>query len=86
MIFKQRPGVLIPTAAIFSVAEENFVYVVETVKVMGEKSRLIARQRRIQLGNIKGNNYQVLGGLQPGERIVVSGLLNLRDGDRIIPR
>ena len=86
LIFKQRPGVLIPTTAIFRVAEENFVYVVDTMKVTGEKSQLIARQRRIQLGNIKGNNYQVLGGLQPGERIVVSGLLNLRDGDRIIPR
>lgn len=86
LVFKQRPGVLIPTTAIFRVAEENFVYVVDTMKVTGEKSQLIARQRRIQLGNIKGNNYQVLGGLQPGERIVVSGLLNLRDGDRIIPR
>ena len=86
LIFKQRPGVLIPNAAIFRVAEENFVYVVDTMKVTGEKSQLIARQRRIQLGNMKGNNYQVLGGLQPGEKIVVSGLLNLRDGDRIIPR
>ncbi len=86
LIFKQRPGVLIPTAAIFRVAEEDFVYVADRMKVIGEKSQLIARQRRIKLGNIKGNNYQVLGGLQPGERIVVSGLLNLRDGDRIIPR
>ncbi|MDJ0798150.1 MAG: efflux RND transporter periplasmic adaptor subunit [Calothrix sp. MO_167.B12] len=85
LIFNQRPGVLIPTAAIFRVAEENFVYVAETIKFTQEHSQLIARQRRIKLGNIKGNTYQVLGGLQPGERIVISGLLNLRDGDRISP-
>jgi RND family efflux transporter MFP subunit len=86
LIFKQRPGVLIPTAAIFRVAEDDFVYVVETMRITHGKSQLIARQRRIQLGNIKGSTYQVLGGLQSGERIVVSGLLNLRDGDKITPQ
>ncbi|NRB08721.1 MAG: efflux RND transporter periplasmic adaptor subunit [Richelia sp.] len=86
VIFKQRPGVLVPTAAIFRVANDNFVYVVETRRNISQKSKLIASQRRVKLGNIKGNYYQILGGLQAGERIVVSGLLNLRDGDRIIPR
>ncbi|MDJ0615819.1 MAG: efflux RND transporter periplasmic adaptor subunit [Calothrix sp. MO_192.B10] len=85
LIFNRRPGALIPRAAIFRVAEESFVYVAETIKLTQNNSQLIARQRRIKLGNIRGNTYQVLGGLQPGERIVVSGLLNLRDGDRISP-
>ena len=39
----------------------------------------------MQLGNIQGNNYQVIEGLKPGERIVVSGLLSLRDGVPILP-
>jgi multidrug efflux pump subunit AcrA (membrane-fusion protein) len=38
------------------------------------------------LGEIKGNNYQVIEGLKPGEKIIVSGLLNLTDGAPIIPQ
>lgn len=85
LIFKQRPGVLIPTAAIFRVAEDDFVYVVETKRNTSQQYQLVARQRRVQLGNIRGDLYQVLGGLQAGEQIATSGLLNLRDGDYIIP-
>ncbi|NMF62654.1 efflux RND transporter periplasmic adaptor subunit [Brasilonema octagenarum] len=47
--------------------------------------QLLARQKRVKLGNITGNNYQVLQGLEPGDRIIVSGLLNLRDGVPVIP-
>jgi multidrug efflux pump subunit AcrA (membrane-fusion protein) len=45
----------------------------------------IARQKRVQLGSIQGNSYQVLEGLEAGEQIVVSGLLNLSDGVPIMP-
>ncbi|MEM9927103.1 MAG: efflux transporter periplasmic adaptor subunit, partial [Cyanobacteria bacterium P01_D01_bin.50] len=45
----------------------------------------IAKQRRVKLGNIRGNNYQVIEGLRGGERIIVSGILNLRDGASIMP-
>jgi multidrug efflux pump subunit AcrA (membrane-fusion protein) len=34
----------------------------------------------VKLGTIEGNNYQVIEGLQPGEKIVVAGILNLTDG------
>jgi multidrug efflux pump subunit AcrA (membrane-fusion protein) len=37
------------------------------------------------LGEIQGDNYQVLQGLQPGEKVVVSYLLSLSDGATIIP-
>jgi multidrug efflux pump subunit AcrA (membrane-fusion protein) len=52
----------------------------------GQPPALIARQRQVTLGNIQGNNYQVLEGLKPGEQIVVSGVLNLSDGVPIIPQ
>jgi multidrug efflux pump subunit AcrA (membrane-fusion protein) len=81
------------------VAGETFVYVTAQAPSQppqGEKrekpqaaqqgaSQLVARQKRVKLGKIKGNNYQVLEGLQPGDKIIVSGLLNLRDGVPIIP-
>lgn len=96
VIWSQRPGVLIPTTAVTRVAGETFIYVTVQAPLkssQGEKlqaeqqgaSQLVARQKRVKLGNIKGNNYQVLEGLQPGEKIIISGLLNLRDGVPIVP-
>ncbi len=86
VIWNQRVGVLIPTTAVAPVAGENFVYVMQTKQSPDGKSQLVARQKRVKLGNIKGNSYQVLEGLQPGEKIIVSGLLNLRDGAPINPQ
>ena len=81
VIWNTRPGILIPTTAISRVAGQNFVFVAE-----GQApSKLIARQKPVKLGEIQGNKYRVLEGLKPGEKIVVSGLLNLADGAPIIP-
>lgn len=49
------------------------------------QTKLVARQKAVKLGSIQGNNYQVIEGLKPGEQIVVSGLLNLKDGAPITP-
>ncbi len=80
-IWNRSPGVSIPTTAVVPVAGEKFVFVAQS---QGQ-SKLIARQKPVKLGEIRGNNYQVIQGLQPGETIVVSGILNLSDGAPIIP-
>lgn len=85
VIWSQRSGVLIPTTAVSRVAGETFAYVTQTEKSPQGVSQLVARQKRVKLGGITGNNYQVLEGLQPDEKIIVSGLLNLRDGVPIVP-
>lgn len=46
---------------------------------------LIAQHRSITLGKIQGNHYQVLDGIEPGESIVVSGVLALSNGMAIAP-
>ncbi len=81
VIWNSRPGILIPTTAISRVAGENFVFVAQEQG----PSKLIARQKPVKLGEIQGNKYRVLEGLKQGEKIVVSGLLNLTDGAPIIP-
>ncbi|QLE54632.1 efflux RND transporter periplasmic adaptor subunit [Nostoc sp. TCL26-01] len=85
VIWNQRTGVLIPTTAVNRIAGETFVYVTETAKSPQGNSQIVARQKRVQLGDIRGNNYQIISGLQPKETIVTSGLLNLRDGVPIVP-
>jgi multidrug efflux pump subunit AcrA (membrane-fusion protein) len=67
-------------------AGETFVYVAQTKAQSPQgQPQLIARQKSVKLGEIKGNNYQVIEGIKPGEKIVVSGILNLKDGAPIIP-
>ncbi|NWF59071.1 MAG: efflux RND transporter periplasmic adaptor subunit [Fischerella sp.] len=85
VIFSQRSGAIIPTTAVARVAGQNFVYVEQMQQSPQGKPQLVAKQKRVKLGNIKGNDYQVLEGLQPGEKIIVSGLLNLKDGVPINP-
>jgi RND family efflux transporter MFP subunit len=84
VIWSQRPGVLIPAAAVSRLAGETFVFVAQTGDTQQNAGKLIARQKPVKLGNIKGNNYQVIEGLAPGERIITSGILNLRDGIPIV--
>jgi hypothetical protein len=59
---------------------QNFVYVAQT---QGQ-SQLIARQKSVKLGFLQGNNYQVIEGLQPGEKLIVSNIANLSNGAAII--
>ncbi|PAX52301.1 efflux RND transporter periplasmic adaptor subunit [Brunnivagina elsteri] len=84
LIWKQRPGVSVPATAISRVGGQTFVYVAET-QTSGVSSQLVAKHKPIKLGHIKGSNYQVLEGLKPGEQIITSGLINLREGDRVLP-
>jgi multidrug efflux pump subunit AcrA (membrane-fusion protein) len=41
---------------------------------------LVARLKPVTLGELQGNDYQVLEGLSAGDTVITSGLLNLRDG------
>ncbi len=76
LIWQQMPGLLIPTAAVSRMAGQNFVFVAETDE---QSKALVARQKPVKLGKIQGNSYQVLQGLKPGEKLVVSGIQNLSD-------
>lgn len=83
VIWKKSPGVSIPTTSVSRIGGQNFVYVADA---QGQgQSKLVAKQKPVKLGDIKGNNYQVLEGLKPGDKLVVSGILNLSDGAPIIP-
>jgi RND family efflux transporter MFP subunit len=85
VVWNQRSGVLIPTTAVARIAGETYVYVAKKQTTPQGIDQLVAQQRRVRVGDIKRNNYPVIEGLQPEDEIVVSGLLNLRDGVPIVP-
>ncbi|HEY9667902.1 MAG TPA: efflux RND transporter periplasmic adaptor subunit, partial [Coleofasciculaceae cyanobacterium] len=80
LLWGKRTGILIPTTAVSREKGQAIVYVTQ----QGE-SQLVARRKPVKLGNIQGNHYQVIEGLQPGEKLIVSNILNLSDGTAIIP-
>lgn len=84
VIWSQRQGALVPGTAVSRVGKETFVYTAEPSS--NTSSGYIVKQRRVKLGNATGNSYQVLEGLQPNQKIITSGLLNIRDGDPILPQ
>lgn len=79
VIWSEKPGVLVPSTAISRIAGQNFVFVAEETQQNGETS-LVAKQKVVQLGELQGQNYQVISGLEPGEQLITSGILNLTDG------
>lgn len=86
VIWDERPGILIPVTAVSRLGGETFVFVAQTPeKPQPGTPPLVAEQKSVKLGDIQENNYQVLEGLKAGEKIIISGLLNLTNGAPIMP-
>jgi RND family efflux transporter MFP subunit len=75
IVWRQTPGITIPVTAVSRVSGQYFCFVAEEVQ-----GQLVARQRPIQVGELIGNDYVVLGGLKPGDRIVSAGVQKIGDG------
>jgi membrane fusion protein (multidrug efflux system) len=67
-------AIALPSAAIVYNPYGNFVYVVENN---------VAHQRFIQTGAQRGNLVAILSGLKPGETVVTSGQIKLRNGSPV---
>ncbi|MDJ0728379.1 MAG: efflux RND transporter periplasmic adaptor subunit [Crocosphaera sp.] len=77
VIWETQPGVLVPTTAVSSLGGQKFVFVAQP----GEsEDSLVAKQIPVKVGAIQGQSYQVISGIQPGDRIAVSRILDLKDG------
>lgn len=81
VLWKTEPGVLVPTPAVIHLTGQDFVFVAEQ-----QGKNWVAKQKLVKLGDIEGNAYRVHSGLQPGQKIVVSGIQNLTDGMAIQPK
>jgi len=75
IVWKTSEGLLVPVTAVLRISGQFFAFVAEDAS-----GKLVAKQRAIKVGPISGDNYPVLGGLKPGERVVTSGTMKLADG------
>ena len=80
---------MIPVTAVLRINGQFFAFVAEEAKDKPAGPggpALVARQRAIKVGPIVGDNYAVLDGIKPDERVVVSGAQKLADGAPIAPQ
>jgi RND family efflux transporter MFP subunit len=74
----QRP--VIPVTAVTRLTGQTFAYVAES-----DGKKTVARQRTVRLGEVVGNNYVVLDGIKPGDKIITTGVQMLVDGMPVAP-
>jgi RND family efflux transporter MFP subunit len=72
---------LVPVLAVSRVGGQYFAFVAQP---QGEK--YVAHQQPLRVGEMVGNNYVVLDGIKPGDKIIVSGTQFLVDGMPVIPQ
>jgi multidrug efflux pump subunit AcrA (membrane-fusion protein) len=74
-----RNGPVVPVLAVQRISGEYFLFV-----AVKDAKGTVARQRAVKLGEIVGNDYAVLEGVQPGDHVIVSGTQFLQDGAPVI--
>lgn len=72
--------IVIPQAATYEVQDMKFVY------VLNDSNKTVSRNIQVDSNN-DGQNYIVLGGLEPGERIVTEGVgISVKEGMTVNPK
>jgi len=80
IVWKTREGLVVPVTAVLRINGQFFAFVAEEAG-----GKLTAKQRSIKVGPIVGEDYVVLDGIKPGDRVVTSGAQKLADGAPIQP-
>lgn len=77
---EQKP--VVPVVAVSRIGGLYFAFVAEP----DQKGGYVVHQKPLQIGQIVGNDYVVLDGVKPGDKVVVSGTQFLIDGIPVIPQ
>ncbi len=73
---------VVPVIAVSRIGGLYFAFVAEP----DEKGGYVVHQKPLQIGQIVGNDYVVLDGVKPGDKVVVSGTQFLIDGIPVVPQ
>lgn len=77
---RERP--VVPVIAVSRIGGLYFAFVAES----DQKGGYVVHQKPLQIGPIVGNDYVVLDGVKPGDKVVVSGTQFLIDGVPVVPQ
>jgi RND family efflux transporter MFP subunit len=79
VVWSEQKKPVIPLTAVSRMSGKMFAFVAE-----GQGSQAVARQRVIEVGDMVGNDYVVLEGIQPGDKVIVTNVQMLADGMPVI--
>jgi RND family efflux transporter MFP subunit len=82
IIWGTQRAPVVPILAVSRIGGQYFAFIAE----QDRNGSYVARQKPLKLGQMVGNDYVVLEGIKPGDRVVVSGTQFLTDGAAIIPQ
>jgi RND family efflux transporter MFP subunit len=80
IIWDTKPKAVVPVLAVTRLGGQTFVYVAQD-----QGGKYFARQRLITVGDTVGDDYEVLGGLNEGDKVIVSQTQFLVDGASVMP-
>jgi RND family efflux transporter MFP subunit len=75
VVWRKAPGLTLPVTAVSRISGQYFCFVADQ-----GPNGMVAHQRPLQIGELIGNDYVVLGGLNAGDKVVVSGIQKIGDG------
>lgn len=81
VIWGSQKQPLVPVLAVSRVGGQYFAFLAEP-----KDGKFFARQRPLDLGQMVGNDYVVLQGVKPGDKVIVSGTQYLVDGAPVFPQ
>lgn len=85
IIWRRSLGLVVPATAVSRLGGETFVYILgESKEQKDGKPQRLALQKNVRLGPLQGSNYQVLSGVKAGDKLIISGLMNLQDGSPVV--
>ena len=80
VVWSTRDDIVLPFNAVSRLSGELFAFV-----AVPKDNGFVAEQRRLTTGDMSGNDYVVLDGIQAGEKVIVSGVQMLANGMPVNP-
>lgn len=80
IVWGSQPAITIPVLAVSRLNGQAFGFVAEP-----NGNGYVAKQRQLKLGELIGNDYVVLDGIKPGEKIITGNTQMLGDGVPVAP-
>ena len=75
MVWGSHNTPVVPILAVSRIGGQYFAFIAEE-----QNGKTVAHQKPLKVGEIVGNDYTVLDGIRPGDRVIVSGTQVLVDG------
>jgi RND family efflux transporter MFP subunit len=80
MVWGRQQETVVPMLSVSRVGAQYFAFVAES-----QNGKMVAHQRPLRVGDIVDNDYAILDGIKPGDKVIVSGTQFLVDGAPVIP-